>query len=312
MIEDPRGLAEAAGIAGVEGIDGLMLGPADFAAEIGALGTPDDPRVTAAAAAVRTHARVAGIAPVSIVSSAVGARNAFGAGDSVVLYNVTHAVGELFTGLASARPGPAPTRPGSSTGPFTGLSSGLSGGLFTGTSSPGREPLVLLPGMLGDGTVWEAVAAELADVAAPQFGRIDLDDSITEMAASVLAVAPARFALAGHSLGAIVALEIARQAPERITRLALVNASGRGPSDAQQDVLGDYASPHRAGRIRAGGRGTGPSDPAGSTAQRHRVGRRQRAYGGPRRPGGPAPSASGPANAHVVLGRARRRSTYPC
>jgi pimeloyl-ACP methyl ester carboxylesterase len=88
--------------------------------------------------------------------------------------------------------------------------------------------------MLGDATGWDAVAADLVDVAAPQFARIDLDDSITEIARSVLAVAPERFALAGHSLGAIVALEIMRQAPERVTRLALVNASGRGPSAAQQ------------------------------------------------------------------------------
>ena len=60
-----------------------------------------------------------------------------------------------------------------------------------------------------------------------RFGRIDLDDSSPEMAAGVLAAAPERFALAGHSLGAIVALEIVRQAPQRVTRLALLNASAR-------------------------------------------------------------------------------------
>ena len=223
MIEDPLGLAAAAGIAAVEGIDGLMFGPADFATELGVLGTPDDPRVTAAATAVRAHAIGAGIAPVSIVGSPAAARSAFSAGDSVVLYNVAHALGGLFTQLASARPEPAFDRSGATAGPFTM------------TSPPDREPLVLLPGMLGDGSVWHAVAAELSDIAVPQFGRIDLDDSVGEMAASVLAVAPARFALAGHSLGAIVALEIARQAPERLTRLALVNASGRSPSDIQQE-----------------------------------------------------------------------------
>jgi pimeloyl-ACP methyl ester carboxylesterase len=53
------------------------------------------------------------------------------------------------------------------------------------------------------------------------------------MAATVLAAAPERFALAGHSLGAIVALEIIRQAPRRVTRLALLNASARPADDAQ-------------------------------------------------------------------------------
>jgi 2-keto-3-deoxy-L-rhamnonate aldolase RhmA/pimeloyl-ACP methyl ester carboxylesterase len=96
-----------------------------------------------------------------------------------------------------------------------------------------REPLVLLPGMLGDAGLWEAVAPYLVEEASPQIARIDLDDSVPEMAESVLARAPERFALAGHSLGAIVALELVRRAPRRVTRLALLNASARPASDAQ-------------------------------------------------------------------------------
>ena len=105
-----------------------------------------------------------------------------------------------------------------------------------------RQPLVLLSGMLGDESLWAGVAARLDDVALPWPSRIDLDDSVPEMAASVLAQAPRRFALAGHSLGAIVALEIVRQVPERVTRLALLNASARGPAEAQ---LTAWASLHR-------------------------------------------------------------------
>jgi predicted amidohydrolase/pimeloyl-ACP methyl ester carboxylesterase len=96
-----------------------------------------------------------------------------------------------------------------------------------------REPLVLLAGMLGDADVWDDIAARLADRAAPQVCRIDLDDSVPEMAESVLAAAPEQFALAGHSLGAIVALEVVRQAPQRVTRLALLNSSAR-PGSARQ------------------------------------------------------------------------------
>jgi pimeloyl-ACP methyl ester carboxylesterase len=100
----------------------------------------------------------------------------------------------------------------------------------------GREPLVLLSGMLGDASLWDRVATRLTETVLPWPARIDLDDSIQEMASTVLAEAPARFGLCGHSLGAIVALEMIRQAPARITRLALVNASGRGPAVAQLDA----------------------------------------------------------------------------
>ena len=54
-----------------------------------------------------------------------------------------------------------------------------------------------------------------------------LDDSIAAMAARVLREAPPKFALIGHSLGGYIALEIMRQAPERVTRLALMNTQAR-------------------------------------------------------------------------------------
>lgn len=224
MIEDPAGLAAAAGIAALDGIDGLMLGPADYATELGVVGRLDDPRVLAAGAGVREHSRQAGVAPVSIVGGPRAAEAAFSAGDTVVMYNVQLALGQLFTDLAAGRPGDRPlpdARPGRSL-PDARVASTM------------REPLVLLPGMLGDATVWDDVSAELADVAVPQAARIDLDESIAEMAASVLAAAPERFALAGHSLGAIVAMEIMRQAPQRVTRVALANTAANAPLDAQQ------------------------------------------------------------------------------
>ena len=96
--------------------------------------------------------------------------------------------------------------------------------------------VVMLPGMLGDASLYD----DLATVLRSRFSlcpcRIDLDDSIGEMAASVLAVAPAHFILVGHSLGGIVALEVVRRAPERVTRLALLNSSARPASDQQIDA----------------------------------------------------------------------------
>ena len=96
-----------------------------------------------------------------------------------------------------------------------------------------RPTLVLLAGMLGDDRLFEAVVAGLGSRLACRPMRIDVDETVGEMAASVLAATPRRFALAGHSLGGIVAIEMMRRAPERISHLALLNSSARPPTDAQ-------------------------------------------------------------------------------
>jgi pimeloyl-ACP methyl ester carboxylesterase len=101
-----------------------------------------------------------------------------------------------------------------------------------------RPPLVLLPGQLGDVSVWDEVAAGLMPDTSCLALRIDLDDSVAGMAASVLAAAPDRFSLAGHSLGGVVALQICRTAPERVARVALLNCSGRAASAEQIDAWG--------------------------------------------------------------------------
>jgi pimeloyl-ACP methyl ester carboxylesterase len=53
------------------------------------------------------------------------------------------------------------------------------------------------------------------------------DDSMAAIARRILAAAPSRFALAGLSLGGYIALEIMRQAPERVARLALLDTGAR-------------------------------------------------------------------------------------
>ncbi len=82
-------------------------------------------------------------------------------------------------------------------------------------------PLVLLPAMACDGQLWARQVVDLSDMAHPQLGDLTVDDTIEAMAARVLAHAPPRFAVAGVSLGGYVALEMIRQAPDRIDRVAL-------------------------------------------------------------------------------------------
>lgn len=101
---------------------------------------------------------------------------------------------------------------------------------------PERMTLVLLPGLLCDRASWAHQVEGLSDVADIMVGDLYGFDSITAMAESVLAKAPARFALAGHSMGARVALEIMRQAPERVSHLALLDTGihPRQPGEAEK------------------------------------------------------------------------------
>ncbi|SFC96934.1 alpha/beta fold hydrolase [Devosia psychrophila] len=89
--------------------------------------------------------------------------------------------------------------------------------------------LLLLPGLICDERLWREVIAGLD--AQSVVADLTQDDSIPAMAARALASAPARFALAGLSMGGYVAFEIMRQAPERVSHLALLDTSAR-PDDA--------------------------------------------------------------------------------
>lgn len=93
--------------------------------------------------------------------------------------------------------------------------------------------LILIPGLLNDAELWRDQVDALSDVADCQVADITADASLEAMAHNVLAKAPARFALAGFSLGGFVAIEIARMAPERIDRLALLDTSIKADSPSR-------------------------------------------------------------------------------
>ncbi|MEN2787298.1 alpha/beta fold hydrolase [Sphingomonas qilianensis] len=90
------------------------------------------------------------------------------------------------------------------------------------------EPLLLLPGLMCDSRIFAAQFARF-ESAVPAADYGDADD-LGDMAVRVLAAAPPHFAVLGHSMGARVALEIIRQAPERVTRLALVSTGVHLPT----------------------------------------------------------------------------------
>jgi len=91
-----------------------------------------------------------------------------------------------------------------------------------------QQSLVLLPGLLCDEALWQPQVASLPEGCEPWIADLTQDDSISAMAQRVLRDAPAqRFALAGLSMGGYVAMEIVRQAPDRVTRLALLDTRAR-------------------------------------------------------------------------------------
>ncbi len=97
------------------------------------------------------------------------------------------------------------------------------------------QPLVLLNGLLCDPAVWASQTTALADVAQCHIPDLTRDDTMAAMAARVLAEVPfERFALAGFSMGGYCALEIMRQAPGRVTRLALMDTSPHQDDDERR------------------------------------------------------------------------------
>jgi pimeloyl-ACP methyl ester carboxylesterase len=89
------------------------------------------------------------------------------------------------------------------------------------------EPLVLLSGLLCDRRLFAPQLPALTGEREVLIPDLTQDESIEGMARRVLGAAPDRFALAGLSMGGYVALEIMRLAPERVSRLALLDTRAR-------------------------------------------------------------------------------------
>ena len=91
--------------------------------------------------------------------------------------------------------------------------------------------LVLLPGLLCDRALWAPQIDALSSVCTTWVADLTRDDTMAALAQRVLTEAPAeRFAVAGLSMGGYVALEMMRQSPHRITRLALLDTRARPDS----------------------------------------------------------------------------------
>jgi len=88
-------------------------------------------------------------------------------------------------------------------------------------------PILLVPGLVSSPRIYAPVIPALW-----RFGPVTVanhirDENMGTIARRILAEAPPRFALAGHSMGGYIAFEIMRQAPERVAKLALINTQAR-------------------------------------------------------------------------------------
>lgn len=115
-----------------------------------------------------------------------------------------------------------------------------------------KPVLYLLSGLLCDQTVWQAQIDNLNDICDVRAVDFQGFDDLTTMAQSVLDQAPEVFSLAGHSMGARVALEILRLAPQRVERLALLDTGTHpvkpGEKESRQKLL-ELARAHGMGAL---------------------------------------------------------------
>jgi pimeloyl-ACP methyl ester carboxylesterase len=109
-------------------------------------------------------------------------------------------------------------------------------------------PILLVPGLGGSPRIYAPVIPALWRYGPVTVANHIRDDNMALIARRILAEAPPRFTLVGHSMGGYIAFEIMRQAPQRVAKLALLNTQAR--PDAPEAIQ------RRSGmitRIRAGG-----------------------------------------------------------
>src|ERR1043165_4313877 len=88
-------------------------------------------------------------------------------------------------------------------------------------------PIVLVPGLNCSARLYAGQIPALWDFGPVTMADHRRDDSVAAIATRILGTAPLRFALVGLSMGGYIAFAIARQAPERVARLALLDTSAR-------------------------------------------------------------------------------------
>ncbi|MFT4241544.1 MAG: alpha/beta fold hydrolase [Acidovorax sp.] len=116
-----------------------------------------------------------------------------------------------------------------------------------------QPQLVLLPGLAADDRMWRGVLPLLPAALRPTVATAHQDaslHSLQDIAAQLLARHAGPLVLAGASMGGMVAMEAARQAPGRLAGLALLGTTAR-PETAEMRALRESAiALFEQGRVR--------------------------------------------------------------
>ena len=111
------------------------------------------------------------------------------------------------------------------------------------------DPVVFLPGMMCDARLFAPQLADLSRDMAVTVAPVTGGDRIEEIASGLLDVLPQRFALTGLSMGGIVAMDILRRAPDRVTRIALMDTNSLAETPQSAAGYEPFIIKLRAGRI---------------------------------------------------------------
>lgn len=112
-----------------------------------------------------------------------------------------------------------------------------------------NEALVLLPGIMCDARLFGPQLAAFSPTHAVTVAPITGGDRIEEIASNLLDVLPRKFALMGTELGASVAMELLRRAPDRVARIAVMNASAFAETPQSAADLEPVIASARAGNV---------------------------------------------------------------
>lgn len=111
------------------------------------------------------------------------------------------------------------------------------------------ETLVLAPGLTCTARLFEPQIAALRADRDILLADHTSDGTMEGIARRLLAAAPERFALAGLSMGGYIALEVMQQAPERVTRLALLDTNARADTAENRELRGKQIALAEGGRF---------------------------------------------------------------
>ncbi len=110
------------------------------------------------------------------------------------------------------------------------------------------ETLVMIPPMLCDARVFAEQIRDLSYDHAVMFAPATRGERMEEIASQILTWAPSKFALAGAGMGGMIAMEVLRRAPDRVTRIALISTNPQADTPEAAAAREPQIIAARAGR----------------------------------------------------------------